>query len=583
MKNSADSNKIIRQEPDRWIIKWASNSQNMTVPSNNPDAMRGIRARKAVIDERNFFDGEGQVVQTIIRPMLNVGGDFLRIASAESANAIFQISTIDYTFRDWWKEIDAMRRTAKREYDAMRAMEAGDWDTFDRMMSENKNELQTASFSISRVDYTDLLIPEVLEDPTDGTTYAVNYPLPPGLERHDLLKWDDRDSCNYWYTYPVDKKSLEEPLLNGTMDEDLWLAEQRNVFIEASGAVYTDKLVKQASEQPIYAKGEIPNAPDRAEEFFPPVLLSCGDPCVAGIDYARERDDFAIVVIRLGPLAEGKFNPDGWRDAQGRLCYGNTPWSSVIWAESWPHTMASTAGDRIRLLRERFNIINDPEGYGGMDMDFRGGGSAVRDDLANPKPPVINGVPDPSWVEPVKIYDPTDESYAHYAAFDSDDYWSGLRLVTPSNQENWEWTRSTKAGMEQKHLYIGYWEAPSTWAAKKGIQTTTGQKDQDSNEYLQWIVGYNAIKKLKNQLVRLQTRMTPSGLIQVYMPGAKGSEEGKKDLYSAFIYGWHAAREHLVAATKRTEDTPMVAPVIVERQSHLRGALDWSRTVRIHH
>lgn len=566
MKNSLENSKVIRQEPDRWIIKWKSHSQLMTVPSNNPDAMRGIRARKAVIDERNTFDGE--VVQVVIRPMLNVGGDFDRITSADADNAMFQISTIDYTFRDYWKEIDTMRSTGKREYDAMTAMRGGDWNHFDRLMTENKNELQTSSFRYSRYDYTDLLIPEFLTDTEDGTVYKVNYPMRPGLTRKDIMKWDDRDGVNYWYTYPVDKASLEEPLLNGTMDEDLWLAEQRNVFIEASGAVYPDSLIKKASEMPIYAKGEIPGYEDMAEEFFPPVLYSCGDACVVGVDYAREKDDFAIIVFRLGPLSAGKFNPNGFLDDKGRLCFGETPWSSVIWGESWPHTMASTAGDKIRELRQRFNIINHTElnnGPGGVGMDFRGGGSAVRDELANPKPTIMaNGQPDPSWVEPVKIYDPTDESYEHYAAFEEiSKYWSGLRLLTPQNSENWEWTRYTKAGMEQSGLYIGLWEAPSTWASKRGINTTTGQRDQNSDEYMKWIVGYNAIKKFKNQLVRLQVEMTPSGLMRVTMPGKKGTEEGKKDLYSAFIYGWHIAREHLVNATKANDNTPMVQPVIV--------------------
>jgi hypothetical protein len=566
LKNSLDNPKVIRQEPDRWIIKWRSHSQLMTVPSNNPDAMRGIRARKAVIDERNTFDGD--VVQVVIRPMLNVGGDFDKIASAESGNAIYQISTIDYTFRDYWKEIDTMRRTAKREYDAMQSMRQKDWSFFDRLMTENKNELQTASIRYSRYDYTDLLIPEFLTDAEDDVTYQVHYPMRKGLVKKDVMKWDDRDGMNYWYTYPVDKQSLEEPLLNGTMDEDLWLAEQRNVFIEASGAVYPDSLIKKASEMAIYSPGEIPGFQEWAEEFFPPVLYTCGDVCVVGIDYAREKDDFAIIVIRLGPLSQGKFNPSGWKDEKGRICFGETPWSSVIWAESWPHTMASTAADKIRELRERFNIINMTSmnnGCGGIGMDFRGGGSAVRDELANPKPPVMpNGQPDPSWKEPIKIFDPTDESYEHYAAFDDKEkYWSGLRLLTPQNSENWEWTRYTKAGMEQSGLYIGYWEAPSTWSAKKGINTTTGQRDQNSDEYLKWIVGYNAIKKFKNQLVRLQVEMTPSGLMRVMMPGKKGTEEGKKDLYSAFIYGWHIAREHLVNATKQNYEAPNIEPVIV--------------------
>jgi hypothetical protein len=576
LQNAMENQKIIRQEPDRWMMKWLSHSTVMTVPSNNQDSLRGIRVRKAVIDERNFFDGA--VVQVVIRPMMNVGGEFEKIASSDDQNSIYQISTIDYTFRDWWKEIDAAVRLAARQYEAMEAISNQDWDRVDNLFKENKNELSNASFSFTKFDYTDLIIPTVITD-DEGAVYDVKYPLPPNLVPEDVVKWDERDQCFYTFTYPVDKKSAEEPLLNGTMDEDLWLAENRNMWIEAAGAVYPDALVRRGSEFSIYKKGEIA---DLYEEFFPPVLYSCGDPCVVGVDYARERDDFAIVVFRLGPCATGKFSTEGKLDSKGRICYGATPWSSVIWAESWPHTTAAQAADKVRELYQRFNILNTIpfSGVGGIGMDFRGGGSAVRDELANPKPELMsNGEPNPSWKPPIRIYDPEDESYAHYATYeDENKYWSGLKLLTPSNAENWEWTRYTKAALEQSLMYIGYWEAPNTWAQRKGILTITGQRDQNNEEYTKWLIGYTAIKKLKNQLVRLQTEMTPSGLIRVYMPGAKGTEEGKKDLYSAFIYGWNMARQHIINATKKDDETPDVEPILVNVNSKTKGyaRLGWN-------
>jgi hypothetical protein len=575
LMKSLKTPKVIRQEPDRWMIPWTSFSQVMTVPSNNAEAMRGIRARKAVIDEFNFFDHD--TVTTVIIPMMNVSGEFEKVARGGEGNALYKTSTIDYTFRPAWKEIDTMRRTAKRQWEVMTALlDHNDHAAYDRGMAENKNELVKSSLQYSRFDYTDLLLPTEI---TDGEeSYEVHYPMPPNLVREDLVKWDDRDQVHYWYLYPVSKATLEEPLLNGTMDEDLWLAENRNVFIEASGSVYPDLLVKKASEMPIYQPGDIEGL---QEEFLPPVMLTCGDVCVVGVDYAREKDDFAIVVFRLGPLSDGPFVPEGYPDAKGRTCYGQTQWSSVIWAESWPHTTADQAATKMRDLMSRFNIINGttlsaaigPNGPGGIGMDARGGGLAVRDELGNPKAPTLaNGLPDPAWKEPVKLYDPHDESFGHYAAFDDPDkYWSGLRLLTPPNAENWEWTRYTKAAMEQGLMYIGYYEAPGTWAARMGITTATGQKDQNNDLYTRWLIGYNAIRKLKSQLVRLQTEMTPSGLIRVTMPGKKGTEEGKKDLYSAFIYGWHMAREHLVNATREDPALHDVQPVMVQMGGGGRG------------
>lgn len=569
--SSRNGKKVVRQEPDRWVVDWATYSLLTTVPTNNDDTLRGIRARRIVIDERNTFDGV--VVQQVIRPMANVMTEFDRIVSAEEDSAIFQVGTIDYTFRDWWKEIDQKKRLMEREYEAMQALTGGEKQKYEKLMAENDNELASASFALFRVDYTDLLIPEEV-DAYDGSRYRVRYPLPPHLTREDRCAWDDREERFLWYSYPVNKKLLEAPLRDGTMDEDLWRAEQRNVFITASGNVYSDELVRQASEKPIYGAGEIPgydqgkSLEDQTKqgleqyEFFPPVLYSCGDPCVLGVDVARVKDESSFVVFRLGELAEGKFDWTGKTlDKELRPCYGKTSWNSVIWAESWPRMTAHEVAEKIRDLRRRFNLINTSakeEGYGGLGMDGRGGGQAVRDELSKPSAPVLsNGLPDPNWKEPTRIYDPTDEMFLHYQALDDEGgkYWSGLRLLTPSNAENWEWTRYTKAAMEQEKLFIGYWQSPSTWAAEKGI-TERGE------DYFKWLIGYNGIAKLKKQLVKLQIEWTAGGAIKVHMPGAKGTEDALKDLYSAFIYGWQVARQHLLN-TKEAPRVPQVDPVLV--------------------
>lgn len=556
---SSTKKKVVSRQPDMWSVKHKSHGLTMTVPTNNADSMRGIRANIAVVDERNTFDGE--VVQKVIRPMLNVGSDFRKTATSSDRNKIFQVSTIDYTFRDWYPEIQQLNHLARREYDAQMARKGGDWKKYEELMSQDGDALRGASFSTSRLDYTDIIIPQKFTSMDKKYEYEVKLPLDDATEEEDVLVWDERDKRKYWYLYPVNKKQLEDPYLDGTMDEDLWMAEQRNVFISASGNVYPHQLIVKAADQPVYPSGKSPNHPEYNEDFHAPILYTCGDPCVMGVDYARESDEFAVVVIRLGPLAESKFDPTLTSlDSEGRFTVGETNWSHVVWAESHKRITASQAAEKIRNLRDRYNIINVPLIGGGIGMDKKGGGSAVRDELAIPKPPMINGVPDPSWEAPVKIYDPDDEDYAHYSNMDGQEkYWSGLHLINPTNQSNLESTMASKAMLQKKQLYIGYYESPSRWANRYGMVNSLGGIDDSNPMYYSLLAGYNGVSRLKSQLIRLQNKVSESGVIRYIMPGKRELEEGKKDLYSAFIYATFMARMHLVGVTKDGMGAPPTA------------------------
>lgn len=560
--NTKTRRKVVKRDVDRWTINFKSMSQVMTIPTNNSDQMRGVRANIAIVDERNTFDGE--VVQKVIRPMLNVGQDFRKTASGGDKNQIFQISTIDYTVRDWFPEVQSSRSLAQREYEAQRARKVGDWNTYDRLMEENEGELKGASFSYSRFDYMDLLIPDEIIKRDDSTTWKVHYPLPPGRKMSDVTRRDDRDGCDYIYTYPVDKEGLEKPLRDGTMDRELWLAEQRNVFISTAGNVYPHELIRSVSEKPIYESGGL--APG-SDEWYAPVMYSCGDPCVVGLDYARESDHFAIVVMRLGELAEGKFDPTMERvDDKGRPCIGQTPWNNVIWAESWQRWTAAEAAARIREIYDRYNIVRTST-IRGIGLDKGGGGTAVRDELAQPKPPILDdGRPDPSWSadDVVKIFDPEDEDYKHLEALgDVEKYWPGLELLKPNNASNNDWTRASRAYMEKKKVFIAYWQSPSRWALELGITNASGSPDKSNPDYMRWRIGYDGIQRLIRQLLRIQMKVTESGVIRYTVPSDREKEAGKKDLYSAFIYATHMARQHLVAQSKRKEEVPLVEPVAV--------------------
>jgi hypothetical protein len=552
--------KMVRREPDRWVVEGRSHSTYMTLPSNNEEALRGVRAHETIVDERNTFDGE--VVQKVIRPMMNVGQRFRKTAGSGISNKMFQVSTIDYTFRDWYPEIDHAWNLARREYEAQRARKHGDWKEYERLLEENDSELKTASFAISQIDYTDLLIPDMVH--TDRGSFKVDYPLPDDLDVEDVLAWDERDKTSYWYTYPVDKHGLEEPLRNGTMDEELWMAEQRNIFIATSGNVYPFDLIQKQSERPIYREGEIKGY-EGFDEFFAPAMYECGDPCVMGVDYARENDEFAVVVIRLGELAEGEFDPTVQTlDEEGRPCLGETSWNHVIWAESWKKWTAAQAAELIRDFKKRYNLVAvAEENRRAIGMDKGGGGTAVRDNLAQPKPPVTDGIPDPYWEEPVKIFDPEDDDYAHYSSQNKPGkYWGGLELIKATNQSNLEATMGSKALLQQAKLFIAFWQPDSRWAVDLGLASAGGKADPGNPDVLKWKVGYNGIRRLKAQLVRVQTKVTETNVIRFVMPGDREREEGKKDLYSAFIYAAHMARQHLVALTK-DQGPPQVKPILV--------------------
>lgn len=567
--------KVIQKDPASWTISLASRSHLMTVPTHDEDTLRGIRTNILFVDERNTFDGK--VVQKVLRPMLNVGTDFRRPAAGSQGNQVFSISTIDYTVRDWYPEIHAFRSLAYRQFEAMEAVRHGDYATYDRLMNDDEGALKIASFSYSRLDYTDLLIPQTIHCESDGKTYRVNYPLMKGEKLTDFVRYDERDKQFYVFTYPVEKEALEQPLRDGTVDVDLWLAEQRNVFISASGNVYPHELVTRISEKPIYEAGRIPGFKggylnalgEQEEEFFAPLMYTCGDPCVLGVDVARETDESSIVVIRLGELAEGAFDPTMTRtDRKGRVLLGKTPWNHICWAEAWGRLPHDQLADKIREMCERYNIIAT-EFAGGIGMDKRGGGGDVRDNLAVPKPRLLdNGMPDPDWTVPLRIYDPNDEDYKHYRIMEEqepDKYWGGLRLLATTNQDNQDFTASSKGMMQKNKLYLAYYEPPSKWAPRYGLVNRFGQPDETDEMYLKLLVGYQGIRRLKRQLLLLQRTVTEAGTIRFVTPTKdRSKEDGKKDLWAAMIYGVAMAREHLVDETRAPIDAPDVGPVIAQ-------------------
>lgn len=512
---------LIKKDPDMWYMEFNSNSMVYTIPTNNEESVRGLRANILVLDERNTFDGD--IIKKVYLPFLNVGTDFENPAAGSEGNQVFYVGTIDYTYRDWYKDIASVSDLAKIQYELQMARKSGNWRYYDELLTTQGKRIKNASFALTRYDYTDLLIP------TKIGAYKINYP---GAVRGKHIKWDERDQTDYIYTYPVEKKQLEDPLDEGTMDKEMWEAEQRNMFIRADGNVFPAELVEKVYG-PIYTETEEKkrgwDSEDMGRRSLPPVLYNSGDPCILGIDTARVSDFTAFVVIRMGNAPEQLFKNfrKDYSIIEGR---GPSPFANVIWAEQHQQMTTKETTNKIRELCDRYNIVatrNCP----GIVIDYRGGGTNVRDELVNPSPEVDpdTGLALDGWTPPRRIFDPEDKDERLGKDLLADpNAWFALRLLATNDIINNELVGFAKAQMQSTQLYIG------------NSASVRGPRDVNSNIYY----GTVGVDVLKHQLLRIQAIPTPSGKsIQYVMPGDPKKVESKKDMLMAFLYACHALRE----------------------------------------
>jgi len=520
----------LKKEPDMWSMDFKSYSTFYTVPTNNEEAIRGLRARVLVIDERNSYDGE--VIQRVYIPFLAVGGDFSSPAASSGQNQVFYVGTIDYTYKDWYKDIAVTEDHAKVQFLIQQAMMKKDWETYDMLRAQHGKKVWGNSFSLLRYDYTDLLIP------TKIGRYCVKYP---GAIQGKHIKADERDSVDYIYTYPVEKAQLEKPLDDGIVDPESWEAENRNVFIQASGTLYPPVLLERATG-PIFSEAEEKKRgwffEKEGGRYTPPVLFDCKDPCVLGIDVARSTAFTAFVIIRVGIADVSMYQQAGYSLATHS---GHSQWSNVIWAEQHQHMTIRETIAKIDELRTRYNIVKTSD-IRGIVMDAGGGGTHVRDELANPSPPVNElGVPDPEWKSPQRVYDPLDKEYE---VLNRDpDAWPGLNLLRTTAVINQELVSFTRAHMDAGMLLLAPFRSR--------------EQRKDPQQIL--LPGYLGVQTLKTQLLRIQARPTPSGKnVQYVIPGKKESIDNQKDMFMAFLYAGYALREFVLRAS---QPKPSAEPV----------------------
>ena len=551
LRRSVVYEKLVLRQQNYWQIDFTSASSLMTVPTNDPEKIRGIRGHDLYIDEANFTDFE--LMDKVALSFLNVLADFKTGGENAASNCVFYTTTIDYGWRDFQKTATAAYDGLARDYDAYLAAKRGDTEAHAGL--SKKGLLQTMYVSF---DYSDTLIRRYVTT-RDGRRMEIKWPDASRRFKRDLkgipftvsdgkgrMRAEGRP-IEVISTYPINR-NVEDKLLSGETPEAIWLSEQRNVVDTSTGDVYPHFIVDDASckgNKHIIAHEDCGDEwakkyPDGETSFVAPVMWSCSDPCVLGVDYAPGSRDFsAMVVIRVGPCADGQFNP-----VTG---LGRTQWSNVIWAEQHRMTSHADVANKIRELADRYNLLFHHDPYEtdtwklcrAIGLDMRGGGSGVRDELVHLNLELLGA-------EQSRIYDPLDAD-ERVQAFHSDSKARPmLDAIYPTDQLNDRLVEFTVGQMTQRLLYL--------------------PKDLPESERpfdIKLDVGYNGAKILSHQLRALQQKPTKN-FRSFFMKGDVEQTSNKKDLWAAFIYGAKQLRAHTIRQ-RMIEDTPPPMGAVITR------------------
>jgi hypothetical protein len=508
-------------------------------------------------------------------PFLNVKGDFRHGGAMAVSNSISFTTTIDFSFRPFQRYVRAARAAQETDFAAWQALVNKDSAKYHDLAKDG-----IGKYCYVRFDYTDLMIRLVLMA-QDGRRFKVNWPnsdipitkLPLGIpysERAEDGQVKKHGSPTQVYiTYPIDFDLVEQPLRSGAADETTWKAEQRNIEDSAQGDVYSHALVDAATcvgDRWIISWDRLGPEwkrlhPDESEHYLPPVLWRCEDPCVIGIDYAGgDRDFAAYTVIRLGPLATGTFDPF--------THHGKTPWSNVIWCEQHRYTSHEDVREKVWQLMARYNVVHFHDPYQnddwkacrGIGLDMRGGGQGARDTLVY----LNHDVPQDRF----RIYDPLDRDERILAYATDTNAKPMLDCIAANDTTNERLVEFTKGQMEAGVLYLPRYLQPSERSADRSLDPA-----------------YEASKLLSQQLRKLQQELTARAR-RFTMPGNKEGLEGKKDLWSSFIYASKQMRAHMIRLQTITDTPPPTGGVIsrigsVRRSQGINGAAVGSKRSRI--
>lgn len=556
LKRSVVYDKIVLRHQNYWEIDFTSASSLLTVPTNDEAKLRGIRGHDLYIDEANFTEFE--LMEKVAASFINVLGDFKTGGDNASENCVYYTTTIDYGWRDFQRTANAAYDGLARDLAALEAIKRGDTAEYEAL--RRKGLLQTMLVSF---DYSDTIIRRYVNT-RDGRKMEVVWPDKTRKWKKDVrgVPFTRRSSkgrmpvqgrpVDIISTYPINR-NIEDKLLSGETPEPIWLAEQRNVVDTSTGDVYPHYMIEDVS-----CKGNkyILHASECGEEwnlkypdtnYTPPIMWSCSDPCVIGVDYAPGSRDFsAFVVIRVGPCAEGEFDP----------CtnLGKTPWSNVIWAEQHRMTSHADVAAKIREFANRYNLAFHHDVYEtdtwklcrAIGLDMRGGGSGVRDELVHLNKESLGP-------EEYRIFDPLDPDERVMAFKTDPKAVPMLDAIYPTDQLNDRLVEFTVGQMSQRLLFL-----------PKDIPESDRPFDVKVD------VGFNGAKILSHQLQVLQQKPTKN-FRNFYVKGDTTQTGNKKDLWAAFIYAAKQLRAHTIRQRMIDDTPPPMGALISRRKGAHRG------------
>ncbi|MCK9369443.1 hypothetical protein M0R04_05855 [Candidatus Dojkabacteria bacterium] len=446
-----DVRRVVNKDPSFWSIQFKNGSIVYAVPLGDGSTIRGLRALKLAQDESFLLPST--FVQQIIDPFLNVLYDPSKGEDEQVVcNQSIKTSTIDYSFRDFWKEVKHLTSI----------LESG-----------------------SEVVFNDIEV-----RPSDISVFEFNF------EDSFYIKLDGSIKT----LWGIDRKKIIQKKNSPNVDMEVWMAENKNVPMDVSGGYFPIDAIEKCSNVLL----------DKDTDTYPNALSSCSGQCILSIDTAPSSDNSAFVVTKVGQLdytdrdiAKCSVANLGCKCPMladdGQCLYRN--YNAVVYAYE---RNKMPLRDRVNLIYElyrKFNII-------AIAMDARGGGYEVADLLGDRR--IVREIVGET-VEP--IFDPERNKEGEGLPI--------LKLYTTTQDDNITYNGHLKGHLVNCLLLL-----------PKAL------RDRPDNIEILEIQGH--VETLVSQLMRI--KVVPAGKsvrfdIESVNPITGRPAPGKKDLYSALLYG----------------------------------------------